>query len=154
MKARRTVLCTNVFSLQGGTEDNDLWAEVRTVGPGPDQIISTWVPTDEERKAIAEGENIQLVIHGGAQPPVSLLVSDVPLGKAEPGQQQVEYVIENVRHFIGNTVCRRCKRNVRQIAEMDSCPVGIQAHGMGCPVRDAVHHLTLGNEPGGDPNAN
>jgi hypothetical protein len=72
-----------VFKLPGGTEDNDLWVErLEAEGTGETILGSTWVPTDEERKAIADGANIELLVWGTAQPPVSVRTTTVPIGKA------------------------------------------------------------------------
>lgn len=65
-----------MYELQGGTEDNSLWVERGS----HDTISSVWEPTPEERESIANGHNIQLTIYGG-QPPVSMSVVNVPLGK-------------------------------------------------------------------------
>jgi hypothetical protein len=82
MRARRTHRSNKVFTLPGGTEDNDLWVEVMRGEPSGHLILcSTWVPTDEERKLIAEGHNIDLLIWGSAQPPVLLRTTDTPIGK-------------------------------------------------------------------------
>jgi hypothetical protein len=81
IKPRRTHLSNVVWELPGGTEDNSLWAYNTEDG----QVISTWVPTDEQRARIAEGANIDLHVWGG-MPPVALLVNDrTPLGKPEVG---------------------------------------------------------------------
>lgn len=77
MKPRRTHLSNSVFALAGGTEDNDLWTQVDAAAQ---TVSSVWVPTDEERRAIAAGQNIELTIYGG-QPPVSMRIVDTPLGK-------------------------------------------------------------------------
>jgi hypothetical protein len=70
-----------VFRLPGGTEDNDLWAHVDHDDGGNPVLCSVWEPSDEERQAIADGANIELVIWGQAQPPVSLATTTVQLGK-------------------------------------------------------------------------
>jgi hypothetical protein len=49
-------------------------------------LSSTWVPTDEERERIANGENIELLVWGSGHPPVAMEITDVPLGK-KPGSQ-------------------------------------------------------------------
>jgi len=84
LRPRRFHSANKVFRLQGGTEDNDLWAELAELD---DQVIgecwsstSLYVPTDEQRQAIMDGANIALtLIH--SQPPVMLRLSDEPLGK-------------------------------------------------------------------------
>lgn len=80
MRPRRTVESNQVFRLAGGTEDNDLWTRVARDEDGLQVVISTWEPTDEERSAIAAGANIELCVWGG-QPPVSLAVTQVQLGR-------------------------------------------------------------------------
>lgn len=83
MKPRRTVLSNQVYSLAGGNEDNDLWVQ-SVVSDGELQVRSVWVPDDEERAAIAAGANIELAVWGG-QPPISMVVVDVLLGKGGDG---------------------------------------------------------------------
>jgi hypothetical protein len=83
MKPRRTVFTDRVFTLPGGTEDNDLWTYNVATNSGP-AIASVWVPTDAERAAIAAGENIRLIVFGTGMPPVVLDLTDESLGKA-PG---------------------------------------------------------------------
>jgi hypothetical protein len=87
VKPRRTHGSNQVFRLAGGNEDNDLWVRVGHDGDGTPIIYSTWEPTPEERERIAAGENIELAVWGG-QPPVSLVLTDVPLGK--PPAAEVE----------------------------------------------------------------
>jgi len=69
-----------VFTLPGGTEDNDLWVR-KHVDEDERQILSSvWVPTPEEREAIAAGANIRLNIWGTGHPPVLLDLTDEKLG--------------------------------------------------------------------------
>jgi hypothetical protein len=82
MRARRTHYTTRVFVLPGGTEDNDLWVYDATDEHGHALIASVWVPTDEEREAIAKGENIRLLVWTDRMPPVAMDTTDEPLGKA------------------------------------------------------------------------
>ena len=81
MRARRTHLTDQVLSLPGGNEDNDLWIYHMEDAMGAITICSVWVPTDEEREAIANGENIRLCLRGIRHPPVSIDLTDEPLGK-------------------------------------------------------------------------
>lgn len=81
MKARRTVHSNKVFTLPGGTEDNDLWAYVGTDDNDNMVISSVWVPTDEERERIARGWNVRLNVWGRTTPPVMVDITDEPLGK-------------------------------------------------------------------------
>jgi hypothetical protein len=80
MRPRRTVDSTNVFRLEGGNEDNDLWVARGTSEQG-DVILSVWEPTHEERAQIAAGGNVELVVWGIGHPPVAIHVTDVALGK-------------------------------------------------------------------------
>lgn len=82
MKPRRTHHSNKVFRLEDGNEDNDLWVEMARTPEGEDVIISTWEPTPDERRRIADGENVALVVWGTAHPPVVVTVTDAPLGKA------------------------------------------------------------------------
>lgn len=81
MRPRRTHFSNLVFTLDGGTEDNDLWTHVDVDEGGHPCIRSTWVPSDEERKAIAAGSNIELVVWGEGMPPVMVRPDDSPLGR-------------------------------------------------------------------------
>jgi hypothetical protein len=92
MKARRTEHTDKVLSLPGGTEDNDLWFYfVDTEPPSDIQVIcSVWVPTDEERKAIAAGANIRLGIWSSEHPPVTMDLTKEKIGRASSGRQQAD----------------------------------------------------------------
>lgn len=79
MKPRRTIHSDMVLSLPGGTEDNDLWAQRDQYVDGSPLIRSCWVPTDDERRAIAAGANIELIVWGIRHPPVAMDVVDHPL---------------------------------------------------------------------------
>lgn len=41
-----------------------------------ERLMSEWIPTDEERKAIAEGKNVLLSVWGQGMPPISIEVLD------------------------------------------------------------------------------
>jgi hypothetical protein len=77
MRGRRTHTSNKVYSLPGGTEDNNLW-----VRQTEQYIASVWEPTPAERKLLAEGHNIELKVYGQGLPPMSMTVTDVPLGKS------------------------------------------------------------------------
>lgn len=79
MKPRRTHLSNVVFELPGGNEDNSLWLYREQSAQGT-ILRSCWVPTDAERKEIAEGANIELLVWGGGHPPVAMMTCDYPLG--------------------------------------------------------------------------
>lgn len=82
MRPHRTHFSNTVYRLPGGTEDNDLWVEVGPADEGAGELLrSCWVPTAEERRAIAEGANVELIVWGSAHPPVALGVVDYPLGR-------------------------------------------------------------------------
>lgn len=85
LNPRRFHSANKVWRLEGGTEDNDLWAlnhevndQVMGVMPA---VTSVFVPTDEQRQQIADGANIALTVIGG-QPPVMMRLTDEPLGKS------------------------------------------------------------------------
>lgn len=85
MRPRRTHESNYVFRLKGGNEDQDLWVQRQPIDdnvlglmPG---ITSVWVPSNEERAAIAAGENIELTIVGNQQPPVVVGTTAVAIGK-------------------------------------------------------------------------
>ena len=82
MKPRRTVESQSVLRLPGGNEDNDLWFDLKEAEGGGHVICSTWEPSDEERAAIAAGENIELIVFSTAHPPVLIRTTAVQLGKA------------------------------------------------------------------------
>jgi hypothetical protein len=81
MKPRRTFLSDVILSLPDGTEDNDLWAQWYPPEDGGPAIGSTWELTSEERQAIVDGANIEVLVFGVQHPPVSLRLSTYPLGK-------------------------------------------------------------------------
>lgn len=85
---RRFHSANKVWALEGGNEDNDLWAmnhevDDAVVGQVP-AVTSVFVPTDEQRAAIAAGENIALTVLGG-QPPVMVRLTDEPIGRGGDG---------------------------------------------------------------------
>jgi len=82
VRARRTHFTTRVFRLPGGTEDNDLWVYDLVSDDGHHVIASVWEPTEAERKAIAAGENVRLLVWGDGIPPLAVDTTDEPLGKA------------------------------------------------------------------------
>lgn len=86
LRPRRTHDSNFTFRLPGGTEDNDLWVKIEDRGvPGYQRFVSTWELTDEQRQAIADGANIDLIVWGQGHPAVAVAVSHVPLGrKPEP----------------------------------------------------------------------
>lgn len=95
---RRTWFTNKIFVLPGGTEDNNLHAQILIDEDTQAPIIrSTWEFTPEERERIANGENIQLDVwaiktHDGkgiTTPPVLMRVSAEPLGKP-PGVMEDE----------------------------------------------------------------
>lgn len=78
MKPHRTAYSNKRFSLPGGTEANDLWVQV-AVEDGQPVLISVWEPTPEERRAIADGANLELTVWGTGTPPVALRTTTVAL---------------------------------------------------------------------------
>ena len=85
MRPRRTWFSNQVFRLLGGNEDNDLWVHRDQAADGSPIIRSCWVPTDDERAAIADGANVELCVWGAGPPPVSMGVVSYPLGAPPPG---------------------------------------------------------------------
>lgn len=81
LRPKRTHHSNKVWRLEGGNEDNDLWAFHDRAEDGTLLVRSTWVPTDEQRARIAAGENIELIVWG-PQPPVAMMLDATPLGKA------------------------------------------------------------------------
>lgn len=81
MIAVRTIRACRRYILPGGDSANDLWVEDRRdEKDGAPVIGSTWQPTAEEREAIANGANIELLVWGTGQPPVYIGTSDVMIG--------------------------------------------------------------------------
>lgn len=80
MRPRRTHDSNSVFSLPGGTEDNDLWLRKVRDSDGDIILCSCWVPTEAERKALAAGHNVELIVWGEAHPPVAMRVVSYPIG--------------------------------------------------------------------------
>lgn len=85
MRSRRTVNTDHVFRLPDGTEDNDLFVYRVEDDSGHSIIASVWVPTDKEREAIANGENIRLLVWGTGHPPVAMDLTDEQLGRPRDG---------------------------------------------------------------------
>lgn len=84
MKPRRTHNSTDVLRLPGGTEDNDLWITAVLDTDSDLTLQSVWEPTPEERQAIADGDNVLLIVWANGHPPVAVGVADQgdwPLGK-------------------------------------------------------------------------
>jgi hypothetical protein len=81
MRPRRTPYSNGVFSLEGGTEDNDLWVQRDELPDGTPFIRSCWVFTPTERDAIAAGANVELSVMGSGHPPVELCVVTYPVGR-------------------------------------------------------------------------
>jgi hypothetical protein len=81
MKPRRTHASTRVFRLPGGTEDSDLWAEEARDAAGAPVVASVWEFTDAERRAVADGANVELVVWGTGTPPVAMHTTRVELGR-------------------------------------------------------------------------
>lgn len=80
MKPRRTPQSNVVLRLDGGNEDNDLWAE-RSDEEGVPVIRSTWELSAADRQEIAEGANIELITWGVSHPPVALQTTTRQLGR-------------------------------------------------------------------------
>jgi hypothetical protein len=45
-------------------------------------LRSTWEPSDLERRAIALGQNVELIVFGTGHPPVAMRAVDTPLGRS------------------------------------------------------------------------
>lgn len=82
MRPRRTHKSNRVFSLEGGTEDNDLWVFAEAHGVNA-LLHSTWELTAHEREQVAAGANVELTVWGPDHPPVDMRVTTVPLGRKE-----------------------------------------------------------------------
>jgi hypothetical protein len=94
MRAVRTPETNVTLTLPGGTEKNDLPAQrINAYNPDLGQtekdarpaFESHWEPSPDERRALAAGAQIALIVHGDGHPPVSVGVTD-------PGDDRVELV--------------------------------------------------------------
>lgn len=81
MRPRRTPDSNVVFSLPGGTEDNDLWLCRTTTEDDDPVLMSIWELDDDERQIIARGGCVRLIVWGAGTPPVAIGVYDGPLGR-------------------------------------------------------------------------
>jgi hypothetical protein len=92
MKPRRTWFTNKVAYIPGDNEDSHLHYRLTEVQEGQYKgypiLTTVWEPTPEERAAIAAGQNIELQCWAvrnkdgsPSQPPMSLGVTDTPLGK-------------------------------------------------------------------------
>lgn len=80
MRPRRTPETHDVFRLEGGNEDNDLWVSRKTDEFGNRVLESVWQPSAEELEVLAAGGCVRLVVWGPGTPPVAVGVYDGPLG--------------------------------------------------------------------------
>ena len=89
MRPRKTQRTNRVFSLPGGTQDNDLPAFIPPAEEGrAPRIVSVFELAPEERAAIATGKaNVELTIYGTALPPVSLGVTRDRILPIDPGEE-------------------------------------------------------------------
>jgi hypothetical protein len=69
-----TETTTSVFKLPGGTDENDLPVEHTVSEEGQPILLSTWELDEEERKLVASGSKIQLLLWGQGHPPVAIRV--------------------------------------------------------------------------------
>lgn len=76
MRSRRFPGSNITFTLPGGNEDNDLFAQVLEVEDGT-MLLSCWEPNAAEREEIAAGARVNLFVWGNAHPPVAMTVGDV-----------------------------------------------------------------------------
>lgn len=77
MKPVKTERTNFTYKLPGGTEENDLPVE-RAVDTNGNRVIqSNWEPTEEERRAIADGATVYLLVWGNVTPPVAIGVEGV-----------------------------------------------------------------------------
>jgi hypothetical protein len=79
VKPHRTINTSVTFLLPGGTAENNLPAYAMEDEEGNIVICSVWVPTDDERKKIANGWNPRLILWGDQQPPVAIDLTDEKL---------------------------------------------------------------------------
>lgn len=72
-----------ILTLPGGDESNNLPVEVAQDADKHPVFVSEWGMTPEERKAIADGGFVRIVLWGEGHPPISVGVADElhrPLG--------------------------------------------------------------------------
>jgi hypothetical protein len=90
VKPIATPLTDLTFKLDGGTEENDLPVTTYDKDLGGPCFGSTWAPSYEERLAIADGANIELIVWGDGHPPVAIRMAD----HRESTPSQVEVSID------------------------------------------------------------
>lgn len=84
MQPKKTIHSDTKFILKGGNADNDLPGYRVTDDKGNIVCCSVWVPTDEERIKLMEGENIRVVIWGNTVPPMAVDLTDETIIEVEP----------------------------------------------------------------------
>jgi hypothetical protein len=91
VKPRRSVLSNVVFRLGGGNEDNDLWIHQDTDADGNPILRSVWVPTEQERIALADPDvNVELIVWGTQHSPVLIQATDVELRGSDVDPDDLE----------------------------------------------------------------
>lgn len=120
MRPVKTPSSNGVFTLDGGTEDNDLWCERTESDDGTPVTWSVWVPTAEERAAIAAGRNLGLAVFGGGHPPVSLSITE-----EQPVSPREGELVDQA----GTLVTVKLARNGKAIGERSYPAVGLQTIG-------------------------
>lgn len=79
MKPVRTPYATMTYRVPNGDPKSDLPVEPRLDETRGVTLTSTWELTDAERRSIAAGADVELIVWGHAHPPVALAVSTVRL---------------------------------------------------------------------------
>ena len=80
MKPVRTPWTNALYKLEGGSDENDLPLEKNHDADEHEILLSTWELTNEERKAVADGKRIEVIIWGEEHPPIALRVEEVEDG--------------------------------------------------------------------------
>lgn len=84
MKPAHTEHTNRTYKLRGGTDENDLPTYQHFTQSGHLITSSVWVPTDAQRKAIADGENIRLNIFGNRIAPCAIDTTDEQITRMVP----------------------------------------------------------------------
>lgn len=76
MRHIRSARANVVYTLPGGTDENDLHVEATLDEEQRTVLVSTWELDDEDRQAVADGARVELLVWGSGHPPVALRLAD------------------------------------------------------------------------------
>jgi hypothetical protein len=115
MKPEKTVNFNAMFYLEGGTDENNLPGYQYADTNGNPVCCSVWVPTEEERKLIADGSNnIRVVIWGKTVPPMDVHLTDEALGDPPPPKLTNRCVLEDCNNYVACATQGYCIESLRK----------------------------------------